>query len=93
MNHGSCPGVPYRCGHAQQVITQALDGVPSLMRIDALRSELAGCTECVQALEFEIRFKVAMSQRCHDEAPASLQIRISETLRRIDLGDIDVSDL
>jgi hypothetical protein len=74
------------------VISEALDGIPSVMRVEALRAELAGCTSCVQALEFEIRFKMAMSQRCHDDAPAALRIRISETLRRIDL-DVDIADL
>ena len=90
---GPCPGVPHQCGHAKSVISRALDGIPSMMRLAALRAELGECRACVDALDFEIRFKAVMGQQCREDAPEPLQIRISETLRRVDLSEIDVTDL
>lgn len=87
------PTGPHRCEDTPAFVLRALEGIPDPAVIDAVRSRLAPCPPCVQALDVEIRFKLAMSQRATDKAPASLQLRISETLRRVDLGDIDVSDL
>jgi hypothetical protein len=75
------------------VIARALDGIPTMAVISALQAELGDCPSCLHALDFEIRFKLAMGQRCREDAPASLQIRISEVLQRVDLGDLDVTDL
>lgn len=33
-----------------------------------------------------------MSQACRESAPASLQIRITETLQRVVLDDLDIQD-
>ncbi len=90
------PGLPtgrHRCEDTPAFILRALEGIPNPSTIEAVRRVLAVCPPCVGALDVEIRFKLAMCQRATDKAPPSLQLRISETLRRVDLGDIDVTDL
>jgi hypothetical protein len=41
----------------------------------------------------EIRFKLAMAQKDTVKAPPALQLKITETLQRVDLGDISITDL
>ena len=92
-NQHSCPGIPDQCEHSQALISQVLEGIPDLSTIAAAREELSRCLPCVQQIDFQVRFKVAMSQRATDQAPPSLQLRITEALGRVDLNDIDVTDL
>ncbi len=87
-----CLGVPDQCGYSRELITRALDGQPTLENTSRVRTELGDCWPCVQILGVEVRFKLAMSQACRESAPSSLQIRITETLQRIVLDDLDVQD-
>jgi hypothetical protein len=92
-NNRPCPGIPEQCEHSQAVISQALEGMLNPATIDSARSELGQCFPCVQEIDFQVRFKLAMSERAIELAPPSLQLRISEALGRVDLGDVDVTDL
>ena len=83
----------HRCEDSAALITQALEGVPNPQLIQAVRNHFGTCMQCLNALDLEIRFKLAMAQRATDKAPPSLQLRISESLQRIDLKDITISDL
>ena len=87
-----CLGVPNQCDYSRQLITQALDGQPTLEDITRVRVELGDCLPCVLILDVEVRFKLAMSEACRESAPASLQIRITETLQRVVLDDLDIQD-
>ena len=91
-NQHSCPGIPEQCEHSQALISQVLEGIPNPSIIDSARQELGHCMPCVQQIDFQVRFKVAMSQRATEQAPPSLQLRISEALGRVDL-DVSVEDL
>ena len=87
-----CLGVPNQCDYSRELIARALDGQPTLDGISRMRVELGDCLPCVQVLDVEVRFKLAMSQACRESAPASLQIRITETLQRVVLDDLDIKD-
>ena len=87
-----CLGIPNQCDYARELITRALDGQPTLESISHVRVELADCIPCVQVLDVEVRFKMVMGQACRESAPASLQIRITETLQRVVLDDLDIQD-
>ena len=89
----SAPTGNHKCEDSKMLITQALEGVPNPQLIQAVRSHFGRCVQCLSALDLEIRFKLAMAQRATDKAPPSLQLRISESLQRIDLKDITISDL
>tara|TARA_B100000131_G_C18053773_1_gene587517 strand:- start:297 stop:626 length:330 start_codon:yes stop_codon:yes gene_type:complete len=91
--YGNSPKNSHKCEDSNVLITQALEGVPDPQLIQLVRNNFGGCTKCLNALDLEIRFKLAMAQRATDKAPPSLQLRISESLQRIDLKDITISDL
>ena len=96
QSHKMLPNGPtetHKCEDSSALITQALEGVPNPQLIQAVRSHFGACVQCLNALDLEIRFKLAMAQRATDKAPPSLQLRISESLQRIDLNDITISDL
>ena len=83
----------HSCAETPALVLRALEGIPSPALIDAVRQRLEPCPPCIDALDREMRFKIAMSQRTTEKAPPSLQLRISESLQRIDLSGIDVTDL
>ena len=87
-----CLGVPNQCDLSRQLIARALDGQPTVEDISRVRIELANCLPCVQILDVEVQFKLAMSHACRESAPASLQIRITETIQRVVLDDLDIQD-
>lgn len=89
---GSC-SPNQQCEHARALIAQATEGLPSLQTVQSITQQLSHCPPCAQGLQMELRFKVAMAQRCQQQAPQSLQLRISESLKRVDLSQIDVTDL
>jgi len=91
--NNQCPGVPEQCDHARQVIGAALDGFVGSSRLTILRTELDHCRPCLQAFDLEMRFRVVMSQGCIEKAPIELRVRITEALARIDLNEVDVTDL
>lgn len=90
---GGCPGVPELCEHSQSLMSQILEGMPDTARVDAARHELGHCLPCVSRIDLQMRYKAAMMEQSIETAPLSLQLRISDTLRRVDLGEIDVNDL
>tara|TARA_Y100000590_G_C15677070_1_gene998444 strand:- start:244 stop:582 length:339 start_codon:yes stop_codon:yes gene_type:complete len=83
----------HNCTDSPQLILRALDGIPNPQIIQSVRDSFGSCLQCNNALDLEIRFKLAMSQQETVKAPPSLQLKISESLQRIDLGDISVNDL
>jgi hypothetical protein len=74
-------------------MSQILEGMPDPSRVDAARHELGHCLPCVSRIDLQMRYKAAMLEQSIETAPLSLQLRISDTLRRVDLGEIDVNDL
>ena len=91
-NQGRTPST-HRCEDSPQLILRALDGIPNPQVIQSVRDTFGTCTQCSNALDIEIRFKLAMAQQITIKAPPSLQVKISESLKRNDLGDITVTDL
>ena len=87
-----CLGVPNQCDYSRELIARALDGQPTMESISRVQAELGDCLPCLQVLDVEIRFKLAMGQACREAAPASLQIRITETLQRVVLDDLGIQD-
>ena len=88
-----CPGNPNDCRHASMLLLAAAEGIPDPARTAALRSRLAGCEPCVEAFDLQMNVQSLLALHCREQAPETLRIRISETLRRIDLSGIDVTDL
>ncbi|MXZ29837.1 MAG: hypothetical protein F4236_02805 [Acidimicrobiia bacterium] len=92
-SRAECSGIPGACPHAAQRIMGAAEGVPDPARIGALRRELEHCAPCVANFDVQLNVQSLVALHCREQAPESLRIRISETLERIDLSQIDVTDL
>lgn len=88
-----CPGVPQNCEHSQALISRVLEGMLDPMAVTGAKGELAHCSPCLHEIDMQVRFKVAMAQQGTQKAPPALQLRISESLGRVDLSNIDVTDL
>lgn len=88
-----CPGRPDDCRHASSVLLAAAEGIPHPGRTAELRSRLSGCVPCLEAFDLQMNVQSLVALHCREQAPESLRIRISETLQRVDLGQLDVSDL
>lgn len=88
-----CSGIPGACPHAAQRIMHAAEGIPDPARIAALRTELENCAPCVASFDLQLNVQELVALHCREQAPESLRIRISEGLGRIDLSNIDVTDL
>ena len=88
-----CPGNPNDCRHAALLLLAAAEGLPDPARTAALRGELSGCAPCLEAFDLQLNVQSLVALHCREQAPESLRIRISETLQRIDLSEIDVTDL
>lgn len=88
-----CPGNPSDCRHGSLLLLAACEGIPDATRTAALRRELADCPPCLSAFDLQMNVQSLVALHCREQAPESLRIRISETLQRIDLSRIDVTDL
>ena len=88
-----CSGSPSECGHVQRLLLEAADGFCPQAVLDSIRSQLGHCPPCLHALEVDLSTQKLVALHCREQAPESLQIRISETLQRIELDSLDFSDL
>ena len=88
-----CPGIPEKCEHSQALVAQVLDGVLNPLSVEAARQELGHCAPCLAHIDVQVQFKMAMAQKTTEHAPASLQLRITESLGRVDLSSVDITDL
>ena len=79
------------CEFAANLVMRSLDGYnPSL--IEKARQELDGCKNCLNVLELQLRVRGLMSMHLKVKAPAQLRINITEGLKRMDLGQLDITD-
>lgn len=84
------------CQQALSLINEARDPQVTFVRLSQVRVELQSmnCAACVGALDTEIKFRSLLATSCHSDAPPpELATRITETLAKIDLSTLDVSDI
>jgi mycothiol system anti-sigma-R factor len=93
MSHEDCPGVPYDCEGALERIEKALDGQLTSAQAADLRAQFAHCQPCLGAFDLEVRLHVRLSEQCQEQAPAGLKLRIDAALLRIDLTQVEITDL
>jgi mycothiol system anti-sigma-R factor len=93
MSHEDCPGVPYECAGALARIEQALDGQITPTRAAEIRLQFEECQPCLVAYDIELKLHVTLSEECREAAPVDLRGRIGEALARIDLMQIEITDL
>lgn len=90
MNPGDCK--PLGCETAMATIHAARDPLATPVRLTELRSQLKECTPCLAAFDLEVKLRATMVPTTSELPTIDFRIRITETLARIDLSKLDISD-
>ncbi len=79
------------CEFAGKLLLSALDGHDPA-KIKSAAEQLKDCSTCKNMLDLQLKIRNAMSMQLKTKAPANLRIQISQNLRRMNLGELDISD-
>lgn len=90
MNLGDCK--PLQCETAMASIHAARDPLATPVRLGELRSALGDCTPCLVAFDLEIKLRATMVPTTSELPTIDFCMRITETLARVDLSDLDITD-
>ncbi|MCB1003415.1 MAG: mycothiol system anti-sigma-R factor [Acidimicrobiales bacterium] len=71
-----------QCEETYEEIWAYLDGELTEAKRAKIRTHLDECPPCEGAEHFEAELRLVISQRCRDEVPEALKLRIYEALRR-----------
>jgi mycothiol system anti-sigma-R factor len=75
------------CEEALHELYHFLDGALTDDRRELISSHLDECTSCLGVFDFEVELRHVISQRCKDEVPHSLRLRIAEAIGHQHHGD------
>lgn len=70
-----------QCEETFAEIWSYLDGELTDHKRAKIKAHLDECPPCVGAEHFEAELRIVISQKCRDEVPESLKVRIAEALR------------
>ncbi len=76
----SQPKVGVNCSEAVHVLYHFLDGELTPERKLLIEYHLDACYHCVEAFEFEIELRELIKQRCQEQVPDELRLRIKDLL-------------
>lgn len=93
MSHEDCPGIPYECEGALSRFEKALDGKVTPSELAKIRSQFDHCQPCLVAWDVQLKVHGTLSEECREAAPPSLMGRIGDALDRVDLSQVEVTDL
>jgi len=57
-----------------------LDGELTETRRVQITSHMTGCVDCHEVIEFHAELKMAISQKCREDVPDELRVRITRAL-------------
>ncbi len=79
------------CEFAGELLLSALDGNDPT-KIESAAKQLKDCSTCKNMLDLQLKIRNAMSVQLKTKAPANLRIQISQNLKRMNLGELDITD-
>lgn len=74
------PSVDVNCTEAVHVLYHFLDGELTPERKLLIEYHLDACHPCLEAFEFEVELRQLIKQRCREQVPDDLRLRIKELL-------------
>ena len=74
--HGAEPD----CAQALNELYTYLDGELTTERRSLIASHLTDCNPCLEVFDFEAELRIVVQNRCRDEVPESLRIKIEQTM-------------
>lgn len=69
------------CQRALAELYHYLDGQLTIERRTTIRAHIDLCSPCLHAFSFETELRQVVAQRCRDEVPETLRLRIAEVIR------------
>ena len=74
------PRVDVNCTEAVHVLYHFLDGELTPERKLLIEYHLDACHPCLEAFEFEVELRQLIKQRCREQVPDDLRLRIKDLL-------------
>ena len=74
------PKVDVNCSEAVHVLYHFLDGELTPERRLLIEYHLDACHPCLEAFEFEVELRELIKQRCREQVPDDLRLRIKDLL-------------
>ncbi len=74
------PKVGLNCTEAVHVLYHFLDGELTPERRLLIEYHLDACSHCLEAFEFEIELRDLIKERCREQVPDELRLRIKDLL-------------
>lgn len=71
------------CSEVLAEIYTYLDGELTDEGRTRIASHLGGCNPCLEIFDFEAELRVVVANRCHDEVPPGLRMRVEQALLRL----------
>jgi len=68
------------CSEALHELYTFLDGELTIERRTHISRHLDDCHGCLEAFDFEAELRIVVSQKCRDEVPETLRLRVAEAL-------------
>ena len=79
-DEGKEPMVGVNCTEAVHVLYHFLDGELTPERRLLIEYHLDACHPCLEAFEFELELRAMIRQRCREQVPDELRLRIKQLL-------------
>jgi mycothiol system anti-sigma-R factor len=79
-DHADHDGHDDECEEALEALYTFLDGELTETRRIEIRHHLDDCSPCLEAFDFEAELRLVVRQRCRDQVPESLRLRVAERL-------------
>ena len=70
------------CRDAAHSLYHYLDGELTFERRELIRQHLDDCPPCGDAFDFEAELRIVISQKCREQVPEHLRLRVADALRR-----------
>ena len=70
------------CRDAAHSLYHYLDGELTFERRELILQHLDDCPPCGDAFDFEAELRIVISQKCRDQVPEHLRLRVADALRR-----------
>ena len=74
------------CQQALSELYHFLDGQLTVERRTTIQTHIDLCSPCLRAFSFERELRIVIAQKCTEEVPESLRLRIAEAIEG-DTGD------
>ena len=85
-DHGDHGTAEADCEEALVELYTFLDGELTEAKRIEIRHHLDDCSPCLEIYDFEAELRTVIRQRCQEQVPESLRLRVAERLKDLESG-------